>query len=106
MTTTAARLRGGVPMPVRQRLADPAFRRLVLLVGSAAGYGLGISAAVLLILHDGGLGYDAQAYWLAGQNVLHGQPLYWAHDEGALGAIFKRVRVMFAPQHAPAEARR
>jgi hypothetical protein len=80
-------------------LRDPNFRRRLLLVASASGYGIALSAAVLLTLHDGGYGYDAQAYWLAGQNVLHGQPLYWAHDEGALGAY--RYPPLFAQLWAP-----
>jgi hypothetical protein len=99
VTTAAARLRAGVPTPLRERLADPAVRRLLLLIGSAAGYGVGISAAVLLTLHDGGLGYDSQAYWLAGQNVLHGQPLYGATEVDAFGAY--KYPPLFAQLWAP-----
>ena len=49
--------------------------------------------------HDGGYGYDAYAYWLAGRNVLDGNPLYWLHDEGALGAY--RYPPLFAQLWAP-----
>jgi hypothetical protein len=63
------------------------------------GWGLAIAAAVVLIRQDGGLGYDAYAYWLAGRNVLEGNALYWAHAEGALGAY--RYPPLFAQLWAP-----
>jgi hypothetical protein len=74
-------------------------RRRLLTLGSAIGWGLIIAAMVVLTLHDGGYGYDAYAYWLAGQNVLEGNSLYWLHDEGALGAY--RYPPLFAQLWAP-----
>jgi hypothetical protein len=74
-------------------------RRRLLTIGSAVGWGLLIAAMVVLVLHDGGFGYDAYAYWLAGRNVLDGAPLYWIHDEGALGAY--RYPPLFAQLWAP-----
>lgn len=80
-------------------LRDDNFRRRVLLVASAAGWGIALSAAILLTLHDGGYGYDAQAYWLAGQHVLHGQPLYGATEVDAFGAY--KYPPLFAQLWAP-----
>jgi hypothetical protein len=47
-----------------------------LRVLAAAGYGVGLAALVLLVQANGGLAYDAHAYWQAGRNVLDGTPLY------------------------------
>lgn len=74
-------------------------RRKLLLIGSAFGWAFIIAAMVVLIQHDGGYGYDAYAYWLAGRNVLEGNPLYWLHNEGDLGAY--RYPPLFAQLWAP-----
>jgi hypothetical protein len=84
---------------MRDLLADPARRRLILVTLSAVGYGIGLAAMLAAIAHDGGLGYDAQAYWLAGQNVLHGQPLYGSVAVDALGAY--KYPPIFAQLIAP-----
>jgi hypothetical protein len=76
-------------------------RERLLLVGSAAGYSLLIAAAWLLIRQNGGMAYDAYAYWLAGRNVLEGVPLYWesAVSPDVLGAY--RYPPLFAQLWAP-----
>lgn len=76
-----------------------AHRGRLLLLGSAAGYAMLITAAWLLIRNDGGLAYDAYAYWLAGRNVLEGAPLYWENAVDALGAY--RYPPIFAQLWAP-----
>ena len=43
---------------------------------AAVGYALGIAGLVVLALPNGGLAYDAHAYWLAGRHVLDGVALY------------------------------
>ncbi|MDQ3937895.1 MAG: DUF2029 domain-containing protein, partial [Chloroflexota bacterium] len=93
--------RGMAPILARLReLADdPNFRHRALLVGSALGYAIGLAGLIILVRLNGGLGYDSYAYWLAGRNVLEGQPLYWLHDEGALGAY--RYPPLFAQLWAP-----
>jgi hypothetical protein len=50
-----------------------------LRVLAAAGYGLGLAALVVLLQANGGLAFDAHAYWLAGRHVLDGTPLYDVH---------------------------
>ncbi len=97
--STVGRPRGSIRAGLRWLANEPAVRRRLLLYGSAAGYGMGIAALILIINNDGGMGYDAYAYWQAGRNVLEGQPLYWAHDEGALGAF--RYPPLFAQLWAP-----
>jgi hypothetical protein len=100
LTTFAARLSAGVPAQVRDFLAEPGRRRLILVTLSAVGYGFGLAAMVALIpVSDGGLGYDSQAYWLAGQNVLHGQPLYGDVAVDAFGAY--KYPPIFAQLIAP-----
>ena len=74
-------------------------RARLLRLGSALGWGFLIAAMIVLILGDGGYGYDAYAYWLAGRNVLDGNPLYWVHSEGDLGAF--RYPPLFAQLWAP-----
>src|SRR5215210_6301762 len=64
--------------------------------------GILIAALVILTLHDGGYGYDAYAYWLAGRNVLEGRPLYQfevVQTVGDLGAY--RYPPLFAQLWAP-----
>ena len=78
---------------------DERSRHRLLLIGSAVGWAFLLAAAVVLIRHDGGYGYDAYAYWQAGRNVLDGSPLYWVHNEGALGAY--RYPPLFAQLWAP-----
>jgi Glycosyltransferase family 87 len=51
-------------------------RTRALFVLAGLGYGLGAAALILLVVPNGGLAYDAQAYWLAGRHVLEGSPLY------------------------------
>ena len=102
VTALSARLSAGVPAGVRDYFADPARRRLILFALSAAGYGFGLASLVVLVsdpLTDGGLGYDSYAYWLAGQNVLHGQPLYSSVAVDALGAY--KYPPIFAQLIAP-----
>ena len=102
MTALSARLSAGVPAGVRDYFADPARRRLILFALSAAGYGFGLASLVVLVsdpLTHGGLGYDSYAYWLAGQNVLHGQPLYSSVAVDALGAY--KYPPIFAQLIAP-----
>jgi hypothetical protein len=99
VTALSARLSAGVPSSIRDYFADPARRRLILFALSAAGYGFGLAAMVLAIAHDGGMGYDSYAYWLAGQNVLHGQPLYSSVAVDALGAY--KYPPIFAQLIAP-----
>ena len=99
MTALTARLSAGVPSGVRDYFADPARRRLILFALSATGYGFGLAAMVLAIAHDGGMGFDSYAYWLAGQNVLHGQPLYSSVAVDALGAY--KYPPIFAQLIAP-----
>lgn len=102
MTALPARLSAGVPSGVRDYFADPARRRLILFALSALGYALGIVAMVVLVsnpLTHGGLGYDSHAYWLAGQNVLNGQPLYSSVAVDALGAY--KYPPIFAQLIAP-----
>jgi hypothetical protein len=84
---------------LQARLGDRSLRRRVLLIGSAVGYAMGLAAMFISIRESGGMGYDSYAYWLAGRNVLDGQPLYWAHAEGALGAF--RYPPLFAQLWAP-----
>ena len=67
---------------------DPRFRSLLLTAASATGYGVAVAALVLLLRHNGGLAFDARAYWLAGRNVLGGAPLYAPVSIDALGAYF------------------
>jgi len=62
-------------------------RDRLLRVGSAVGYGIGLAALIVLLTHDGGYGYDAHTYWLAGRHVLEGAPLYERVAIDALGAI-------------------
>ena len=72
---------------LRERFAPGTSARWwVLTTLSAAGYGLALAAAVLLIAHDGGRGYDSYAYWLAGRRVLSGEPLYQPAAIDTLGA--------------------
>jgi hypothetical protein len=78
--------------------ASPGRERLLFAL-SSIGYAIGLAAAIVLIRHDGGHGYDSYAYWLAGRNVLEGQPLYFQHAEGALGAY--RYPPLFAQLWAP-----
>jgi hypothetical protein len=85
--------------PLRGLAQDESWRRRLLVAGSATGYGIGVAALWLLVRENGGLGYDSYAYWLAGRNVLEGQPLYWPHAEGALGAF--RYPPLFAQLWAP-----
>jgi hypothetical protein len=99
LTTFAARLSAGVPTPMRDLLADPARRRLILVALSAVGYGIGLAALIATVAKDGGYGYDSQAYWLAGQNVLHGQPLYGDVAVDAFGAY--KYPPIFAQLIAP-----
>jgi hypothetical protein len=90
--TDAPSVTGGAarPMTTGRRLPewtrDPLIRSKALFGLSALGYALGAVVFVLVATHDGGYGYDSHAYWLAGRNVLEGQPLYFPHDEGVLGA--------------------
>jgi Glycosyltransferase family 87 len=99
MTALSARLSAGVPAGVRDFLADPARRRLILVALSAVGYGIGLAALLATVANDGGYGYDSQAYWLAGQNVLHGQPLYGDVAVDAFGAY--KYPPVFAQLIAP-----
>jgi hypothetical protein len=67
---------------------------------AAVGYGLGLTALALLVMHDGGRAYDAHAYWLAGRHVLEGTPLYDPHvDIETLGAF--KYPPLFAQAIAP-----
>ena len=67
---------------------------------AAVGYGLGLTALALLVMHDGGRAYDAHAYWLAGRHVLDGTPLYDPHvDIETLGAF--KYPPLFAQAIAP-----
>jgi len=67
---------------------------------AAVGYGLGLTALALLVVHDGGRAYDAHAYWLAGRNVLEGTPLYDPHVAiETLGAF--KYPPLFAQAIAP-----
>lgn len=66
---------------------------------SALGWAMALAGAVLIVGYDGGSGYDSYAYWLAGRNVLEGNPLYWVHAEGDLGAF--RYPPLFAQVAAP-----
>lgn len=81
----------------------PAARRdRFLLIGSLVGYGLLLAAIYILVSEDGGQAYDAYAYWLAGRNVLEGQPLYLPNAVAAvdtLGAY--RYPPLFAQLWAP-----
>lgn len=99
MTTLAGRFAQGLPARVGASLADAGRRRQLLLIASAVGWGIGLAAAVLLIAHDGGYGYDSEAYWLAGQHVLNGQPLYGSTAVDALGAY--KYPPLFAQLWAP-----
>lgn len=60
-------------------------RDRVLRIGSAIGYGLGLAALIVAVQADGGRAYDAHSYWLAGRNVLSGDPLYQPIPIGGLG---------------------
>src|SRR5215208_8417427 len=99
MTPTALRLRAALPARLQERLADPRLRRRLILIASAVGWGVGVGAFASLTMWDGGYGYDAQAYWLAGQHVLHGQPLYGATEVDAFGAY--KYPPLFAQLWAP-----
>jgi len=80
---------------------DPRRDRVVTIL-SACGYGLALSALLLVFLlpdSDGGLGYDAHSYYVAGQNVLHGQALYWPTTIDAYGPY--RYPPLFAQLWAP-----
>jgi glycosyl transferase family 87 len=99
VTALSARISAGVPAGVRDYFADPARRRLILFALSAVGYGFGLAAMILAIAHDGGMGFDSYAYWVAGQNVLHGQPLYGSVAVDALGAY--KYPPIFAQLIAP-----
>src|SRR3954447_8505518 len=99
VSAVSARLSAGVPSGVRDYFAQPGRRRLILFTLSAVGYGFGLAAMVLAIAHDGGLGFDSQAYWMAGQNVLHGQPLYGSVAVDAFGAY--KYPPIFAQLIAP-----
>jgi hypothetical protein len=80
--------------------ANDVVRRRLLLLGSAIGYGLGLAAAITLIVRaQGGIGYDSQAYWLAGQNVLHGRPLYSCVEVDCFGGF--KYPPLFAQLWAP-----
>src|SRR5688572_21318852 len=87
--------------PLVARFAtDQELRRRILTGLSAVGYGLGLAALVSLIrLGAGGLAFDAHSYWLAGRNVLAGQPLYADVAIDALGAY--RYPPLFAQLWAP-----
>ncbi|MDP8903763.1 MAG: hypothetical protein M3N29_00345 [Chloroflexota bacterium] len=87
------------PTTPLELLPDTGSRQRLLLIASCLGYGVGLAAAVLLISIDGGMAYDAYAYWLAGQNVLAGQPLYGATEVDALGAF--KYPPLFAQLWAP-----
>lgn len=87
---TRLTLTGRFPVAPRDRL---------LLIGSICGYGLLAAAIYILVSEDGGQAYDAYAYWLAGRNVLEGQPLYWPNAVDALGAY--RYPPLFAQLWAP-----
>lgn len=67
---------------------------------AAIGYGLGLTALALIVMHDGGRAYDAHAYWLAGRHVLEGTPLYDPNvDIETLGAF--KYPPLFAQAIAP-----
>ena len=71
-------------------------------IASASGYGLALAALVLIFTlpnSDGGIGYDAHSYYVAGQNVLHGQPLYWPTAIDSYGPY--RYPPLFAQMWAP-----
>ena len=78
--------------------SEPA-RRWLLLVASSVGWGIALAAAVQLLLIDGGMAYDAYAYWLAGRHVLDGVALYGATEVDALGAY--KYPPLFAQLWAP-----
>lgn len=71
----------------------------MLSAASAVGYGLGLAGLILLLQHDGGLGYDVRSYWLAGRHVFEGEPLYWPVAIDALGPY--RYPPLFAQLWAP-----
>ena len=77
----------------------PKARWWLLTGGSATGYAMLIAAMAILIAGNGGHGYDSYAYWLAGRNVVEGQPLYWQNAVDALGAY--RYPPFFAQLWAP-----
>ena len=77
-------------------------RDLIVTIASASGYGLALAAFVLIFTlpnSDGGIGYDAHSYYVAGQNVLHGQPLYWPTAIDSYGPY--RYPPLFAQMWAP-----
>jgi hypothetical protein len=63
-------------------------REVLLTVGSAAGYGLGLAALITAVGNDYGRGMDAYAFWVAGRNVLEGRELYASAAIGGLGAYW------------------
>lgn len=69
---------GGSAAPDRRHIGRPVAltQDRVLRWLAAVGYALGIAGLVVLALPNGGLAYDAHAYWLAGRHVLDGVPLY------------------------------
>jgi len=67
--------------------------------GSAAGYGLGLAAVVIIVAAQNGLGYDVHAYWLAGRHILDGSPLYAVEPLTTFGAF--RYPPLFAQLAAP-----
>jgi len=62
-----------------RRLREPAFLRLVLILVAAILVGFRVLQFVLFATQIQ-WGYDFSAYWLAGGNLLDGQPIYQAHQ--------------------------
>jgi hypothetical protein len=77
----------------------PKARWWLFTTGSAAGYGLALAALILFVRYDGGYGFDAHSYYLAGRNVLEAQPLYQPVAIDALGPY--RYPPLFAQLWAP-----
>lgn len=87
------------PVTIRDLAQDALLRRWLLLIASCAGWGIGLAATIQLVLIDGGMAYDAYAYWMAGRNVLAGEALYSSTAVDALGAY--KYPPLFAQLWAP-----